>query len=63
MFLFSLCFQGRKYQTQISLRYLRHHRLRGFVSETTPNWCFDAPMLWELPQVLWNPTPLGPSAG
>lgn len=40
-------------------RGLRHHRLRGFICETTPNWCFDAPMLWELPRLLWNPGPLG----
>lgn len=39
-------------------RGLRHHRLRGFISETNPNWGFDAPMLWELPRMLWDARPL-----
>jgi hypothetical protein len=48
----------RRGSTSAIRRGLRHHRLRGFISETTPNWCFDAPMLWELPRMLWDPGPL-----
>lgn len=37
------------------LRGVQHHKLRGFVSETEPHWGFDAPMLWETSNFLWNP--------
>lgn len=33
----------------------RSQRVRGFTSEVYPSWGLQAPMLWELTQVLWDP--------
>lgn len=43
-------------------RGFRQFGLRGFTSETLPNWALEGPMYWELSRALWNTSTDVPSS-